>query len=242
MRFSSLSANDGMKTVPAIFVALILLAVARLEAAITLVLTPAGQDAAHGSQVVFSGTLTNTSATEKVFLNDVQATLLPANANTFFANVPGILLPGETYSGVLFSVTLSASTPPGDYTGAITVKGGVDIFATGDLVSANFTASKTLLEYALNLEPAVTDPGLPPLPVMTDGYLTISYVPNSAASNLTFTVEASADLVHWGTANVETLVTPNPQPSNRVTVRYFPVNPINRIFLRLRVTRTSGSP
>ena len=158
------------------------------------------------------------------------------------ANVPGILLPGETYSGVLFSVTLSAAALPGDYAGAITVKGGADIFAGGDLVSANFTASKTLLEYALNLEPAVADPGLPLLPVMTGGYPTISYVPNSAATNLTYTVEASADLVHWGTANVGTVVTPNPQPSNRITVRYVPVNPINRGFLRLRVTRTSGSP
>lgn len=238
-----------MKTALAMFVALVLLGAVGLEAAITLVLAPAAQDAAHGPELVFSGTLTNTSATETVFLNDLQATFtgdaatfLTLNTNTFFANVPGILLPGEAYTGVLFRVTLGAAAPPGDYTGTIFVNGGAGIFAGGDLVSAGFTASKTLLEYALNLDPAVANPGLPLLPAMVGGYLTISYVPNSAATNLAYAVEASADLVHWSAVNIETVVVPNPQPANRVTVRYVPASPVNRIFLRLGVTRTNNNP
>jgi len=238
-----------MKTLPAILVAFVLLAAARLAAAVTLTLTPAVQNSARGPELVFSGTLTNTSATDNAFLNDLQATFtgnagafLALNSNAFFANVPGILLPGETYTGVLFSVTLSAAASPGDYAGTIFVKGGADIFASGDLASAGFDGTKCLLEYALNLDPRVANPGLPLLPVMAGGYLTISYVPNSAATNLTYAVEASGDLVHWGTANVETVVIANPQPSNRVTVRYVPIGPINRIFLRLSVTRTNGGP
>ena len=238
-----------MKTVAAIFVALALLAAASVEAAVTLVLAPATQDAAHGPELVFSGTLTNDSATQQVFLNDLQATFtgnaasfVALNANPFFANVPGILLPGETYTGVLFRVTLSAAATPGDYTGTVFVKGGAEIVAGENLASADFTANKTLLEYALNLDPVVVDPGWPLLPVMTGGYLTISYVPNSAATNLAYAVEASADLVHWGTTNVETVTAPNPQPANRVTVRYVPPSPTGRIFLRLRVTQTSGGP
>ncbi len=237
-----------MKTLPALFFALVLLAAARLDAAVTLTLTPSVQNSAHGPELVFGGTLTNTSATDKVFLNDVQASLasnvaavLTLNGNTFFANVPGILLPGETYTGVFFSVILSAAASPGDYAGTIVVKGGADIFASGDLASAGFDGTKSLLEYALNLAPRVSNPGLPLRPDKIGGYLTISYVPNLAATGLLYAVEASVDLVHWSTANVQTVADPNPIPSNRVTVRYAPASPVTRAFVRLNVTQ-NGSP
>ena len=53
-----------------------------------------------------------------------------------------------------------------------------------------------------------------------------------------YAVEASDDLVHWNANHVEPVVIPNPEPPNRVTVRYnIPVGSLGRIFLKLIVTR-----
>ena len=234
-----------MKRALAILLALVLLAAARLNAAVTLTLAPAAQEAEHGPELVFSGTLTNTSATDKVFLNDIHATFaagaetwLVLQTNDFFANVPGILLPGETYTGPLFRVTLSAAAPPGDYTATIIVKGGADIFAGAELASADFDAIKTLLEYALDLDPKIPDPGGLPVPFLDGDYLELSYVPNSAAIDVTYAVEATTDFALWNTADVEIVPVQNPIPQNRVTVRYIhPVSLTARAFLRLSITR-----
>jgi hypothetical protein len=81
-------------------------------AGLTLTLTPSAQPAASGAEVLFNGRLRNTSATERLFLNDVAFTPDPpavttVSGNAIFANVPGILLPGEKYEGPLFRIALS---------------------------------------------------------------------------------------------------------------------------------------
>lgn len=124
----------------------LLFGVVSARAQLTVSFVPQAQNAAAGGVVIFSGTLANTSATDRVFLNDIQPALTGSAAaflvfqpNTFFANVPGILLPGETYSGPLFSVSRSGSSPPADYGGSVAILGGTNVFASGSLVSANFT-------------------------------------------------------------------------------------------------------
>lgn len=380
-----------MQTWCAILLAVVLLAMPpAAEAAVTLALAPAAQNAARGTQLVFSGTLTNTSGTEKAFLNDLHATfaggagaVLALEPNAFFANVPGILLPAETYTGVLFRVTLSAAAAPGDYTGTITVKGGVNIVAGGDLASAPFTifspavsvvatdasasefgpdpgaitisrtggtdlplsvpytlsgsaangttyaalptsaiipagapavaipvtplpdnlaqgdrtatlslavstafnpgaavtaavtihdkpadqwrlekfgaaandpeaqdladwerdGVKNLVEYGLNLDPKAATANALPQTDPSSGYATFSYVPNLAATDLIYSVEACADLVNWSTAHLESVLVANPVPPSRVTVRYdIPITAQERIFFRLNVTRLGGAP
>jgi hypothetical protein len=390
MRFSLPSGNDAMKAGLTILLAFVLLAVPRLAgAAVTFSLAPAAQNPARATQAVFTGTLTNTSATEKVFLNNLQATftggagaVLALEPNTFFANVPGILLPGETYTGVLLRMEINATAAPGNYTGTIIVKGGADILAGGDLASAplailspfvsivatdasasefgpdpgivtitrtgstslplpvSYTLSgsagnsaytaipaspvvaagaasvtisitpipdniaqgdriatlslapsatftpgatvaasvtihdkpadqwrwekfgaaandpgaqdladwegdgiKNLVEYGLNLDPKTATANSLAQPDTSTGYLTYSYVPNPAATDLTYTVEASTDLAAWSTAHVETVVVANPIPPNRVTVRYnIPIPSLERVFFRLRITRLGVSP
>lgn len=134
-----------MKRAFALLLALGLLALPA-SAALTLTLAPAAQNAARGTELVFTGTLTNTSATDKVWLNDIQASLQGSAAayvvlktNDFFAHVPGILLPGEIYTGPLFRLALGSGAPAGDYAGTIVLAGGADIFATGTLASAGLT-------------------------------------------------------------------------------------------------------
>lgn len=135
-------------------ICLALLRTQSARAQLTMSLSAAVQNSAVGREIVFSDSLTNGSATDKVYLNNVAAALNGASAsnlvlkpNSFFSNVPGVLLPGETYTeSELFRILLKGSAPASDYNGSITLRGGSNIFANGDLTSANFTV----------LSPAVT--------------------------------------------------------------------------------------
>jgi hypothetical protein len=119
------------------------------RADLTITLSPSVQNGPRGQEVVFSGTLTNTSGTDKLFLNDIQATLsasvspyLTLKSNAFFSNVPGILLPGESYSNSeLFRVSLGALAAPGDYPGTIIINGGANLAALTNLANADFVVS-----------------------------------------------------------------------------------------------------
>lgn len=118
------------------------------RAGLTFVLTPATQLGARSNAVVFTGTLSNTSLTEDLYLNDIQFSFtgaatnyLAGNSNAFFANVPGILLPGETYSDIVCAVVIDASTPPSDYSGSVTLVGGTNIFAVSNLETQSFQVS-----------------------------------------------------------------------------------------------------
>ena len=355
------------------------------RASLTIVLAPGPQVAEQGAELVFSGTLTNTSATEKLLINDIDATFTGASAthlslktNAFFANVPGVLLPGETYTGVLFRIAVSRLAPPDSYGGTIAVLGGADILATTNLGTANlaiaspvvgivasdpiacefgpeggaFTVARTgsvasaltipiatsgtaingtaynsvppsvsipagaasaviaiapipdliaqgdrtaivtlgasggyilgentaaavtvrdkpidewrfdkfaaaavnaaagdladwegdgirnILEYALNLEPLSPDANAQPPVTIEDGYLTLSYVPKSWATDLTYIVEASTDLVNWSATDVESVDVEEREPPDRITLRCKnPVSLNSRKWLRLSITR-----
>ena len=244
-------------------------------AALTLQLTPANTAAAPGATVTFQGVLTNTSATSKLFLNDLQATLTGASisnltlkTNTFFANVPGILLPGETYNGPLFQIKLNTTALGMDYPGNITIQGGADIFASDTLATTPFTLNPTpveqwryntfgasansaaasdladwdhdgvpnLLEYALGMDGKTEDRNSLPKALTINNHLALSYVPS--ATDVTYSVESSTDLITWTTANVEAVSIANPDPPGSVTFRYkFPLGAAGPAFLRIKVTR-----
>ncbi len=127
---------------------LALLLAASAQADMEFDLTPAAQSDVGSNEVVFTGTLINTSLTDDLFLNNIQFDFideaddcLGADTNAFFANVPGILLPGETYSDVVFGITIAPATPPGQYFGAVTIQGGTNIFAVTNLASPLFEVS-----------------------------------------------------------------------------------------------------
>ena len=111
---------------------------------LTVKLTPGSQLANRGTETIFSGTLTNSGTTD-IFLNDLSfdfiapaATYFTVDKNFFFENVPGVLSPGETYSGPIFKVAVSKA-PSGTYFGAASILGGVDIFTQGSLPAVNFS-------------------------------------------------------------------------------------------------------
>ncbi|MGD0614390.1 MAG: hypothetical protein ABSA69_02995 [Verrucomicrobiota bacterium] len=114
-------------------------------------LTPAVESGVVSNEIVFNGTLINTSPTDTLFLNSIQfsfidaaAGYLAADTNVFFANVPGILAPLETYSDVVFAIVLNPAAPPGQYFGIVTVQGGTNIFDSTDLASPIFEVSVPL--------------------------------------------------------------------------------------------------
>jgi hypothetical protein len=138
------------------------LAVAAVPAGadVMFVLTPAVQSGARSNEVFFTGMLSNASQTETQLLNDIAVSFtgaatnyLTADTNTFFANVPGLLLPGETYSDVVFAVAINPATPPGDYFGSVTIVGGSNIFAAANLGSQAFQVSSP----AVGISATVTD-------------------------------------------------------------------------------------
>jgi hypothetical protein len=129
----------------------LLLAAAPARAGLSFSLSPSVKSGTGSNEIVFTGTLINTSLTTNLFLNGVQLTFtnaatnfLAANTNAYFANVPGVLLPGEIYSDVVFAVGLNPAATNGDYAGIVTIQGGTNnIFATANLASQPFHVSMT---------------------------------------------------------------------------------------------------
>jgi hypothetical protein len=140
----------------------LLLFIAPARADLAFVLTPAVRSGVGSNEFFFTGTLINTSLTDNLYLNDIQfdfideaAGHLAADTNVFFANVPGILLSFETYSDVVFAITIDPATPPGQYFGFVTIRGGTNIFAATDLASPIFEVS--LPPAALGIAPSGTN-------------------------------------------------------------------------------------
>jgi len=122
----------------------LLMSVASMRADLIFAVTPVVQSDVGSDEVFFTGTFTNTSLTTN-FLNNIQfaftnaaTNYLTADTNVFFANVPGILLPGETYTDVVFGIAVNPATPPGVYSGTATIQGGTNIFAATNLSSQAF--------------------------------------------------------------------------------------------------------
>jgi len=200
--------------------AAISLGLSAAHAELVLTLTSTNQNTARGAELVFSGTLANTNETNALFLNDIQAVLtggasnhVSFNANSFFANVPGILLPGESYTGAVFSASL-LNAAAGDYEGSVTLQGGADIFATNDLASAVFVVSSTTVNITAS-DPTASefgpDTGAFTFSRMggTNTDLTIFYTFSGSATNgVTYESIPVSILIPAGASNATLTLTP----------------------------------
>jgi hypothetical protein len=111
-------------------------------------LTPSVQSGLGTNEVVFTAAVTNLFETNNLYLNDIQlgftnaaTNYLTPDTNAYFANVPGILLAGGNYTGVVFGVPINPMIPPGNYGGVVAFFGGTNIFATNLLASQTFQVS-----------------------------------------------------------------------------------------------------
>jgi len=201
----------GLKPLTLLSGLVLLISGTSMRADLAFVLTPASQSDVGSNEVIFTGTLINTSLTNNLFLNNIQfdfideaADYFAADTNAFFANVPGILLPDETYSDVVFAITINPAAPPGQYFGIVTVQGGTNIFAAVDLASPIFEVS--LPPAALGIAPSGTSLVLswpsPPggfvlqqnFDLTTTNWLTVTNMPtNTNGQNQVFLVPSTGN-------------------------------------------------
>ena len=101
-----------------------------------------------------------------------------------------------------------------------------------DLEDADFDGVVNLLEYALHRDPLVSDK-----PLLDPGVLSLTYQRVIAATDITYTVQWSPDLVTWNTIGIaeETLAADGIVQTIRATITPNPGAPSG--FLRLKVTR-----
>lgn len=228
-----------------------------LLADLTVTLSPSVRCISPGKEVTFSGVLTNTSTTSKLFLNDIRATMNGTSAtqvtlksNTFFSNVPGILLPGESYEGPLFRVRLAAGAPAANYSGSLAFDGGGTIFAIDELTATSFTLLAgpvdqwRFLQFGSSADEAAAadtadwdgdglknlleyalqlDPKTNSVTALPPAQVLDDHLALSylpSASDLTYVVEASTNLTAWSSAEVEQVIVANPLPPGSVTYRY----------------------
>lgn len=101
--------------------------------------------AINGLETNLTGMIQNVGGPD-IFLNDIQiafdgggGTFLTGDKSIFINNVPGIFVVGDpVYNGPVIGVISALLTPPGFYTGTVTLLGGFDENALTTLASANF--------------------------------------------------------------------------------------------------------
>jgi hypothetical protein len=164
---------------------------AAAHAELSFVLTPSVLACARSNEVFFTGILSNTDPTNDLYLNTVQFITdgnFTADSNAFYANVPGILSAGETYSDVVFGVNINPTTPAGDYFGAVTILGGSNIFAADNLATQPFQISTIDVSITANIADAYKFGASPGSFVVTcvggsDLSLMVNYAISGTASN-----------------------------------------------------------
>ena len=115
---------------------------------ITLNLANSVQTGVAGSTLSFDATVMapgNNGGT--IYLNGDNFTSLASplisNDDGFLLGFPLSLDPGESFSGLLFTITLPSDINAGQYLGSFAILGGADGGALDELVTVNFTVNAT---------------------------------------------------------------------------------------------------
>lgn len=115
------------------------------QAQITISLTPSTtMPIVPGSSISWSGTLTNTGASD-LFINGDQILVNPSDPFTIDDTpllTPVQLFPltaGSSYTGLLFTLTAPSFILNKNYTGSLTLLGGTDTFTTNPIGTQNFS-------------------------------------------------------------------------------------------------------
>ena len=116
---------------------------------ITLNLANSVQTGAAGSTLSFDATVTapgNNGTT--IYLNGDNftslASPLTSNDDGFLLGFPLSLDPGESFSGLLFTITLPPNINAGQYLGSFAILGGADGGAQDELATVDFTVNATV--------------------------------------------------------------------------------------------------
>ena len=112
---------------------------------------------------------------------------------------------------------------------------------SGNLADFELDGISNLMEYALNLEPKTSAPGgLPSPTIQPSGALALSYTRVKSATDITYVVEVSNDLIAWHSGPAYTSVVETIDHGTPETVKagsLLSPGPSQRQFMRLKVTR-----
>lgn len=129
-----------------VFALCLLMPSAALANSISLSFTNPVQAAAPGATITFEATVSaSITNAAPIFLNSDEynvAGSLTLDDSGFFA-FPLSLNPGDSYTGVLFTVTLPGNVAFGNYTGSFGILGGADGAALNNLTSTGFQVNVT---------------------------------------------------------------------------------------------------
>lgn len=124
---------------------------ARGQLVLTLPADPIAIDKTTGGTAAFQAILTNNYAFDLFLNGDTFTVVSPASLDdTLFQNYfvtpsqgrqPTLAANGGSVTLDLFSVTLPANTPPGVYSGVLTLQGGATSLNAGDLATGEFAVS-----------------------------------------------------------------------------------------------------
>jgi len=115
---------------------------------ITLNLTNPVQTGTPGSTLLFDAMVTAPGTNGgAIYLNgdnfDSLASPLTSNDDGFLLGFPLSLDPGESFAGLLFTITLPPGINAGPYLGSFAILGGTDGSAQDELAQVNFTVNAT---------------------------------------------------------------------------------------------------
>jgi hypothetical protein len=168
-------------------------------------------------------------------------------ANVYIGLAVSSSTPGSPCQSTFTNVTFSSSVQPAvlwsyTYFGLSATNAQV----SGDMVVNNQAGIKNLMAYALGANPYTATVGLLPTGGVTSvsgsKYLTLNFTRNTAATDITYTVQGSSDLSTWNTINTYSGAswTPSANVADNagvVTVKdTMPTNSNLRRFMRLQVT------
>jgi len=177
------------------------------------------------------------------YTNDVSAwterTLaLPAASRAYFIAFEGLANNG--YGVCVDDVTVSVMTPytlwKTNWFSTAEREAGI---ITGDTDDPDGDGIENLLEYAMGLNPRLTDTTGLPIGGVWNRYLTLSYRQNKQATDLLYEVEACSNLLNglWTTHNVPEFLRSDSNQWWQVTARHdVPVTNAPSRFMRLKVT------
>ena len=135
---------------------------------------------------------------------------------------------GQTVNYLVVFNGDEVTTPPAPTFSSWAVENNLPLDRDGPLEDADFDGIPNLIEYALDLEPLVADPGALPQAVLENGILSYTYVRHR--SDILYTVETSGDFSGW-TANGVDQGTPATDGTTTASIPYTP----GSAFLHLKV-------
>lgn len=137
-----------MRTQPRVVLAalaLALLAPGPARAQLLFTITPGTRTGAPGDTLTYTGTLTNQSAVDTLFLTSGAGTVdnpeITVDELSFLGYTPPSLAPNASYSGNLFDVNIGTGSSTGDYPGSFEILYGLAEGATNLAARQDFTVA-----------------------------------------------------------------------------------------------------